>query len=374
MELINKIKSKSFGQWCVENNRQDILNRWDYELNKCKPSEISYGTQKKYYFKCPLDTHQSEFKKINNFTNGHQGSMNCIGCNSFAQWGIDHLGKKFLEKYWSYEKNIKINPWEISFSSHKEIYIECQEKDYHESYLTACDRFVRGDRCPYCKRVKVHLLDSLGKLLEDLGLLHIWSEQNKKSPYKYSPMSHIEVYWKCVDNKHKDYFRSIKSSNQLEFRCPDCIRERKESFLQEKVRLYLESLSNNRYTILHENKCTIVPKNPKTEGITNNSLPFDNEIKELKLIIEIHGEQHYRIDKYSFMKAKKHNTTPKYELHYQQLKDRYKRMYSKSKGYDYLAIPYWTDNAKEEWKVLINNKINNLKRDNQFAFSMGGAE
>ena len=30
-------KSKSFYDWCIENNRQDVLDRWDYELNDCSP-------------------------------------------------------------------------------------------------------------------------------------------------------------------------------------------------------------------------------------------------------------------------------------------------------------------------------------------------
>ena len=31
----NKAKSsKTFKQWCIENNRKDVLNRWDYELNE----------------------------------------------------------------------------------------------------------------------------------------------------------------------------------------------------------------------------------------------------------------------------------------------------------------------------------------------------
>ena len=33
----NKKNKKSFYDWCVENNREDILDRWDYELNDCSP-------------------------------------------------------------------------------------------------------------------------------------------------------------------------------------------------------------------------------------------------------------------------------------------------------------------------------------------------
>jgi len=83
-----KLKNgKSFEQWCIKNNRQDILDRWDYDLNNCKPSEINYGTKKCYYFKCSRGIHKSELKNINRFTNGQEGTMNCKACNSFAQWG-----------------------------------------------------------------------------------------------------------------------------------------------------------------------------------------------------------------------------------------------------------------------------------------------
>lgn len=131
-----------------------------------------------------------------------------------------------------------------------------------------------------------------------------------------------------------------------------CVSERDESFLQEKIRTYLEFL---KYIVLHEHNCTIIPKNPKSKA--NNTLPFDNEIKELKLIIEVNGIQHYEVNGFHILGAKHNNTTPEYELHYQQLKDRYKRMYAKSKGYNYLEIPYWTDDENETWRKLINNKI-----------------
>ena len=46
------INGKSFAKWCIENNKQDILDRWDYDLNEYSPYDISYSTGKKYWFKC----------------------------------------------------------------------------------------------------------------------------------------------------------------------------------------------------------------------------------------------------------------------------------------------------------------------------------
>ena len=116
-----KLKNgKSFEQWCIDNKRQDVLDRWDYELNTCKPNEIGYSANKKYYFKCPRRIHDSELKNINSFASGQEGSIECKQCNSFAQYLIDTYGDNALEKYWDYEKNI-FNPWEINYGSNNKI-------------------------------------------------------------------------------------------------------------------------------------------------------------------------------------------------------------------------------------------------------------
>jgi len=350
-------KSKSFYQWCIENNKLYYLELWDYKLNKYKPDEISYGTNDKYYFKCPKGIHRSELKCIKIYTRGSNNSISCNKCNSFAQCGIDNLGENFLEKYWVSEENT-IDPWEISSGNANikdKVLIKCQNKKYHGNYKVTCFDFLNGARCPFCNignNGEPHILDSLGTLFP--CTLNLWSNKNKKSPYDYTPNSGKEVWWKCSEGKHDDYYREINSSNNYDFRCPECTCERNESLLQEKVRLHIESF---KYTVLHEHKCTIVPKNPKTKC----NMPFDNELVELKLIIEVMGMQHYKISSWHKKQAKLKNTTPEYELHYQKLKDRYKRIFAKKQGYFYLEIPYWTDDKEETWKMLINEKIDNLK-------------
>jgi hypothetical protein len=151
---------KSFEKWCIENNRNDILERWDYELNIYKPNELSHSSNKKVFIKCSKNIHPSELKKINTLTSQGENNKNlhlclCNKCNSFAQWGIDNLGKDFLEKYWDYSKNI-ISPWEVSkLSDAKKYWIKCQEDILHESYLVTPSNFIsRNSRCPLCNLSK----------------------------------------------------------------------------------------------------------------------------------------------------------------------------------------------------------------------------
>ena len=283
-----------------------------------------------------------------------------INSKSFAEWGINSLERDFLDNYFDWSKNNKlgINPWNITYGSDTRIWIKCQEKDYHGSYDIKCNNFVNGSRCPYCNGKKVHPLDSLGTLYPKV--LKIWLDKNEKSSYDYMPKSNKKVWWKCPDGKHEDYFRSISGSVKYNFRCPECTNEMNSSFLQQKVVFYLESLN---FTILHEFKCSIIAKNPKIKN-KRGRMPYDNELKELKLLIETQGKQHTELSWFHYLQARKNNTTPEYELHYQKLKDRYKRIFAKSQGYFYLEIPYTADDKEETYKKLINEEIEYINNIN----------
>ena len=345
---------KSFYKWCIENNRQDILNRWDYELNDCSPKDVSYSTAILIWFKCDKHPeHKSELKRLNDFTSGYEGSVDCIQCNSIAQYILDNFPNKKLEEVWDYEKNGDLDPWGINKGTDRKIWIICQEKDYHGSYETTPDVFSRNIRCSFCAGKKVvHPLDSLGQyVIDNYGeefLWDIWSDKNDISPFETSIHSNKKVWWNCPDNKHEPFERSCNESERYEFRCSKCSEERKVSTIEEKVKAYLEELG---YKVLTEHNCTIRPINPKTK----NPLPFDNEIileNGKHLIIEVHGKQHYKIDGL-YIKTKE-------DLHQRKLYDRYKRIKCIQAGYEYLEIPHTTFDKKETYKLVIKEKVKEI--------------
>ena len=359
-ESIRKTKlknGKSFYDWCIENNRQDVLDRWDYDLNGCSPKDISYSTHNKYWFKCDIHPqHKSELKNIHGFVEGYEGCMDCKQCNSIAQYILDNFPNKKLEEVWDYEKNGDLDPWNISRGSSKKIYIFCQEKDYHRSYETTSKLLLRGARCSYCGNHKVHPLDSLGQyIVDEFGeefLKIIWSDKNTFSPFEIKPNSTIMCWWNCPEGKHEEYRKSANNMVTLEFRCSECVKDRKESLLEEKTRLYLKNIN---YEVKTEYKCSLLIRNPKKDiRGRNNILPFDNEIvleNGKHLIIEVHGKQHYKIGTY---------TRTKEELHQRKLYDRYKRIKCIQAGYEYLEIPYTAFDNKDTYKKLIDNKIKEI--------------
>lgn len=280
--LINN--SKSVKDWCVENNRQDVLDKWDYELNNCKPSEVCYKTNEPRWFKCNKHPeHKSELKYINNFISGQERSMNCNQCNSIAQYILDNFPNKKLEEVWDYEKNGDLDPWEIEYKSRLFIWIKCQKDVSHNSYKKRCYSFTNGQRCPIC------------------------SQQKEESSY------------------------------------------------ERKTKTYLKELE---YKVLTEHNCSIRPINPKTK----QPLPFDNEIvleNGKHLIIEVHGQQHYKSNYYK-TKCNCSNEEADKILHQRKLYDRYKRIRCIQSGYEYLEIPYTAFDNKDTYKKLIDDKIKEI--------------
>jgi len=61
--VMRKIKY-SFKQWCDDNNRQDLLDRWDYDATGFSPEDITFASAKPVYFKCPIGKHKSEKRKV----------------------------------------------------------------------------------------------------------------------------------------------------------------------------------------------------------------------------------------------------------------------------------------------------------------------
>ena len=343
---------KSFYTWCNENNKTEFLERWDYSLNSLRPEDINHGSKKKFWFKCDKHPeHKSELKTIKSLTYGNIRIMKCSQCYSLAQWFIDN--QLDINLYWDYEKNNGVDPWKTSYGSKVKYWFKCNKDKNHGSYLMKPNCFT-GDaqRCPYCSGVKVCKSNSIGAYIENKYgqdfLNRIWSDKNTKTPYEYTSGSTSKVWFKCSDGKHADYNRTIINARNYEFRCPNCMQEKKESMIEDKTRLYLEELG---YNVLHEHDCTLRPINPKTKS----PMPYDNEIIWLNgkhLIREVHGEQHY-IEHTGYFKGK---------LKQRQLYDRYKKAYAEHYGYEYLEIPYtaFRGKTKNLYKQMIDNKIEEI--------------
>lgn len=218
----------SFQFWCENNDRQDLLDRWDYDLNIISPEEVSQRSLKKLYFKCPRELHESTPYKPVNLTAYSYSAAKCVGCNSFAQLGIDNVCKDFLEKYWDYELNSDIDPWTLPAAARKDvdIYIKCQNVDYHGSYKTLPQWFKRGYRCPYCAHSEVHPKESFAQWgIDNIGvdfLEKYWDKRNEDNPFELAYKSNKKVLIKCQEKDYHGSYSVVVCDFTTGTRCPYC--------------------------------------------------------------------------------------------------------------------------------------------------------
>ena len=136
---------KSFYDWCIENNHQDYLDLWDYELNDKTPKTIVAGSSHYVYFKCPRRIHESSKKKLSTIVKHEYKNGICDKCNSFGQWMIDNEGNLN-----SWSDSNTIDPFAIGIhSSTTKAWIICKNCK-NEKYINIGQYVSNGLSCQHC--------------------------------------------------------------------------------------------------------------------------------------------------------------------------------------------------------------------------------
>lgn len=192
-------------------NHEDIVEERKYKyIGSYKTNEITIDDKNKNkrqnYIRVKCLYCEKEYDiRLSSVKEGRK----CINCcnsyeNSFAYYIQQEL-KEPLNKYWDWERN-ELNPYLIYKGSRNKIWIKCDKVDYHESYEIACNNFYKGDRCPYCRKTKVHPKDSFAQWgINTFGkdfLTKYWSPKNTLNPWKLAPQSNKKIWILCQE---KDY-------------------------------------------------------------------------------------------------------------------------------------------------------------------------
>ncbi len=157
-----------FETWCKENNRQDLLDEWNYKRNGgIKPSEILYGGSGKKYWWIGSCGHEWD-SVISTRVRERQGKTQIVkaaGCpycsnppkrimvgfNDLETWCKSNQRAELLSE-WDYEKN-EIMPTEVSFGSGKSVWWKCNK---NHSWKTGINNRTTGTKtnCPICARTQ----------------------------------------------------------------------------------------------------------------------------------------------------------------------------------------------------------------------------
>ena len=197
-----------------------IMSEWDYSKNDIDPREVSYGSTKKYWWRC--DKNHSWKASPNSRTLKKNGKRNgcpiCSGRQVIP--GETDFGTKYPQyvPLWDEDKNEKAI-FETS-STQGTVYLICNKGHEYSLNVTSIAR--RKDTNPICT------VCSGSKIIEGVNdfATHYpdfvqYVDKEKKDPQEFFYGFKNEIPWKC-DKGHKFNSKISIALKNGQFHCPYC--------------------------------------------------------------------------------------------------------------------------------------------------------
>ena len=247
------------------------------------PRNIFSGSGKIFWFNCHICDHNFQ-KSPQKITRMNRWCPFCANQKLCSRKDCDICFEKSFashekSKYWS-SKNI-LQPRNIFPYSNQNIWFNCN-KCKHE-FETALQIVTTGSWCSFCANQKLCLKDCdmcFDKSFASHEKANFWSSKNKAQPRNVFRGTGEKYWFDCHICSHS--FKSILYNITNGGWCPSCKNKTERKLHEWLVKTY-------SYKVIKEYK-PLWCKNSKT----NKDLPFDFFIKDLKLIVELDGPQHFK--------------------------------------------------------------------------------
>jgi very-short-patch-repair endonuclease len=134
---------------CLSTTHPDIIKQWHITLNgDITPTDVSYGSKKKYWWQCPDYAEDIYETSINNKTK----DTNCPFCSGKKANIRNCLATNFsdIAKEWHPILNGKITPYDITYGSGKEFWFLCTNNHKYKTRITSRTS-INKTGCPHCQ-------------------------------------------------------------------------------------------------------------------------------------------------------------------------------------------------------------------------------
>ena len=233
----------------IANTHPDLIKEWCFNRNVKKPEEITFGSHKKYWWKC-VNGHIYECSVANKVR-----GRGCPFCSNKKVLKDESLYAKFPEiaSEWLREKN-KIGPEMVAPHSGKMFWWKCKEGDDHIWKATVDNRTIGKQGCAICSGKKVVKSNSLEFLYPKIS--REWAEDVNGSlkPSQVTAKSGKKVFWRCLNNPEHIWKTGI--ANRVNgTNCPFCSltpQSRQELIITFELKLFFPRIDPKGYkTILN---------------------------------------------------------------------------------------------------------------------------
>lgn len=251
----------------------ELYNEWNFVKNNENELNIYKVTRRngKYAWWTCLKC-KSDYESI--IANKAKG----VGCPYCAGKKANHTNSlacinSKLSLEWHPTKNGDLTPHHVTISSNKKVWWICDQK--HEWETSIDKRANRKQKCPYCTNVKVLVgYNDMWTTNPELASLLL----NAEDGFRYTRGSEKKVDWKCLECGEIVKNKMIYDTYRVGLCCPSC--SDGKSYPE---KLFYHLLNSLNVDFEWEKKFVWLPDRR-----------YDFYLPEQNMIIEMHGEQHYK--------------------------------------------------------------------------------
>lgn len=203
----------------LASNFPEIAKEWHPIKNgNLKPTQISKGSNKKFWWKCPKCNYEWE-SRVADRTKDHTGCPACA--NKVLVKGFNDLATKFpkVAAEWHPTKNGNLTPKDVKATSNKKVWWICPHKHEYEQAIML--RTTRGSGCPYCAGQKVWSgFNDLATSHPEIAKEWHPTKNGNLTPKEVVAGSQRKVWWLCPVGH--EYEQSLIQRTSRACSCPIC--------------------------------------------------------------------------------------------------------------------------------------------------------
>ena len=204
----------------IATTHPEVAKQWSNK-NKLKPTQVTFGSRKKYYWQCPKNKDHIYLSSLANKTGKKYG---CPICSGYQVHESNSLSTLFPEisKLWHPKLNKNLTPDEVTFGSGKKVWWKCPKGKDHEWIAPISNLTSVNQGCPVCAGKKVVQSNSLETLHPKIAKQWHPTKNTNITPSAVTETSGRKVWWKCEKSEDHEWHTTVASRTSERTNCPYC--------------------------------------------------------------------------------------------------------------------------------------------------------
>ena len=207
-----------FPEKSLETTHNELIEIWHERNLPLQPSNFSYGSNQKVWWKCKVVLHHEWEAPISSVAKGHRCPI-CVGQTPSQD---NNLGFKFpvVAMEWHPTKNGDLSANDFTWGSGKKVWWKCPKGEDHEWEAAIRHRTSNNSGCHFCSGNRISKDNNLEAKFPQLAMEWHPTKNGKITPYDVMPGTRTKVWWLCQDSH--EWQCSIAKRTSRGQSCPLC--------------------------------------------------------------------------------------------------------------------------------------------------------